>query len=289
MGRREAARQRTSIALQRAAILIQRAYRRRLANAMRDEMMRKEIHASMEIQRVWRGHGGREESSERRWELHLEHLRSFSAKVQRAVGAAPSGQRNQKAMIAVRQLQKRVQANQRMVRNRIAKMRVLEIENARAKKKCSEIVQNLLGHRIRIQSITEGIFQDSVKRTDLVTMHQFLLQHRDRLKKGIARFHQKLRTECAMNQMLSPDDFDTILDKTLGVRSPAKDAAPFTKLVKIPTSAWSKNRALARKRDEPPPESELPLNVDGTKIYPPPPKPFEWPFLSAYCDGKMSL
>ena len=58
LGRKEAARQRTSIALQRAVILIQRAYRRKRANDMREEMMRKEINASINIQRVYRGHNG---------------------------------------------------------------------------------------------------------------------------------------------------------------------------------------------------------------------------------------
>ena len=289
LGRREAARQRTSIALQRAAILIQRAYRRRRAHLMKNEMMKKEINATIEIQRVWRGHGGRDHSRERRWELHLEHLRSFSAKVQQVVGAAPSGQRNQKALIAVRMLQKRIQTNKRMVRNRLAKMKVLEMENVQAKNKCDKIVQILLNHRLRIRSITEGIFQDSVKRTDLVDMHRFLVQHRDKLKKGMSDFHEKLRLECSMKQLLSPKDFDDILDSTLGVDAPAKDAAPFTKLIKLPPSAWSKSRALARKRDEPPPENELPLDNDGSRIHPPPPVPFQWPFLSAYHDGKGSL
>ena len=120
-------------------------------------------------------------------------------------------------------------------------------------------------------------------------MHRFLVQHRDKLKKGMSDFHEKLRLECSMKQLLSPKDFDDILDSTLGVDAPAKDAAPFTKLIKLPPSTWSKSRALARKRDEPPPENELPLDNDGSRIHPPPPVPFQWPFLSAYHDGKGSL
>ena len=127
-------------------------------------MMRQEINSSIEIQRIFRGHCGRELSREQRWELHLEHLRSFAAKVQRTVGLAPIGQRNQRAMRAVRSIKKQVQTNNRKIRNRTAKMHHLQNENMIAKDKCGVIVQQLLNHRTRISSITEGIFQDSVKR-----------------------------------------------------------------------------------------------------------------------------
>lgn len=185
LGRKEAARQRTSIALQRAAILIQRAYRLKRDRDLRDENMKKEILASIEMQRVYRGHGGRTISRERRWELHLEHLRSFAATVQRNLGLAPSGERNQKAMCAVRELKKKIQTNQRKIRNRQAKMNYLKHLNELSKIKCGVVVQNLLDHRTRISSITEGIFQDSVKRSDLVDMHRYLKKHRDQLKEGL--------------------------------------------------------------------------------------------------------
>jgi hypothetical protein len=282
LGRREAARQRTSIALQRAAILIQRAYRRKRANDMREEMMRKEIDASINMQRVYRGHRGRESSREQRWELHLEHLRSFAAKVQRTVGLAPSSQRNQKALRAVRNIRKEIQTNKRKIRQRTAKMRVLHAENMHAKERCGEVVQTLLDHRTRIASITEGIFQDSVKRSDLVDMHRYLQKHRDALKFGIHKFHQALRDECRMRQLLNPEDFESILKKHVGITGPAYNVAPKTKLVKLAPSAWAKTRMLARKRDEPPPANELPFDDDGNKIYPPAPTPFMWPFLSAY-------
>jgi hypothetical protein len=54
-----------------------------------------------------------------------------------------------------------------------------------SKVKCGVVVQNLLDHRTRISSITEGIFQDSVKRSDLVDMHRYLKKHRDQLKEGL--------------------------------------------------------------------------------------------------------
>ena len=286
LGRKEAARQRTSIALQRAAILIQRAYRRKRANDMREEMMRKEINASINIQRVYRGHNGREHSREQRWELHLEHLRSFAAKVQRTVGLAPSNERNQKAMRAVRDIKKDIQTNNRKIRNRLAKMAVLEEENMLAKHKCGEVVKTLLDHRTRIASITEGIFHDSVKRSDLVDMHRYLQKHRNALKKGITHFHQALRDECRKKQLLSPKDFDEILTKNIGVTAPAFNVAPRTKLIKLAPSNWAKIRLKARQRDEPPPDNELPLDDDGKRMHPPPPMPFQWPFLSAYCEDE---
>ena len=59
------------------------------------------------------------------------------------------------------------------------------------------------------------------------------------------------------------------------------------KLVTLPKSEWAKNREAARKRDEPPPDNELPLDDYGQKIRPPPPTSFMWPKMSAYyCPDK---
>ena len=65
----------------------------------------------------------------------------------------------------------------------------------------NEVVQELLNHRTRIASITEGIFQDSVKRADLVDMHRFMIKHRDQLKNGLDTFHEKIKYECSIKQV----------------------------------------------------------------------------------------
>tara|TARA_B110000211_G_C13891108_1_gene469617 strand:+ start:467 stop:823 length:357 start_codon:yes stop_codon:yes gene_type:complete len=100
-------------------------------------------------------------------------------------------------------------------------------------------------------------------------------------------FHEALRKEAAIKQLVSPEEFDALLTKQLGVTGPAVLVAPKTKLVTLPKSEWAKNREAARKRDEPPPDNELPLDNYGQKIRPPPPTSFMWPKMSAYyCPDK---
>ena len=113
-------------------------------------------------------------------------------------------------------------------------------------------------------------------------MHRYLKQHRDQLKTGLQSFHQALRDQCAIQQLLSPENFEQILQQHLGVEGPAYDVAPQTKLIALPKSAWSVSRELARKRDEPLPDNQLPLDDNGQCIHPPPPVPFMWPKFTAY-------
>lgn len=95
-------------------------------------------------------------------------------------------------------------------------------------------------------------------------------------------FHEALSKEAAIKQLVTPEEFDALLTKELGVKGPAVLVAPKTKLVTLPKSEWAKNREAARKRDEPPPDNELPLDDYGQKIRPPPPTSFMWPKMSAY-------
>ena len=292
VGRLEAARQRTSIALQRAAIMLQRAYRAKMARDSRDEEMRLEIEATQTIQRVWRGHCGREVARERAWELHLQHLRSFSAKVQRTVGMAPRGQRNERAMRATRDIRLQVEKNKRKIRNRQAKARVLEKANIQAKLRCGEIVQELLDHRTRITSITEGIFHDSVKRAELVNLHEYLKLHLDCVEQGIKNVHQALRDEVRAKLLLSDENFDRIVKEHLGVDGDAKTLVELrirTKKVKVGPSRWCKARAIARKRDTPLPRDQRPLDAEGRPIPPPPVVPFMWPRITAFATEKGAL
>ena len=290
LGRKAAMRQRTSIHLQRAAIMLQRAYRAKLNRDRRDEMMRAEIEASCMIERVYRGHRGRERSRNRAWELHLAHMSSFSSTVKRNLGVASyAGTRNKQAMREVRRLKLLAKENFRKVRNRKAKRRVLEEDNMRAKRKCHDIVQELLDHRTRISCVTEAIFHDSNKRSELVNLHRYMRKHMDKIKVGVGQVHAALKEQAYLKMLLSADDFDKILVEHLGVSEDAASKAKqdvSTKGVSVAPSVWSKNRARAKARDMPLPVGERPLDAEGRPVPPPPVVPFMWPKVSAYAEPK---
>merc|ERR1711990_820772 len=110
-------------------------------------------------------------------------MSSFSSTVKRNLGIdAYQGTRNKQAMREVRRLKLLAKENFRKVRNRKAKRRVLEQDNMRAKKKCHDIVQELLDHRTRISCVTEAIHHDSNKRAELVNLHQYMKKHMDKIK-----------------------------------------------------------------------------------------------------------
>jgi hypothetical protein len=208
------------------------------------------------------------------------------------LGMAPRGQRNERAMRATRALRLRVEKNQRKIRNRQAKARVLEKANMQAKLRCGEIVQELLDHRTRITSITEGIFHDSVKRAELVNLHEYLKSHLERVEQGIKNVHQALRDEVRAKLLLSDEDFDGIVKEHLGVDGDAKTLVELrirTKKVKVGPSRWCKARAIARKRDTPLPRDQRPLDAEGRPVPPPPVVPFMWPRITAFAGEEEAL
>ena len=288
LGRKAAMRQRTSIHLQRAAIMLQRAYRAKRNRDQRDEMMRAEIEATITIQRVYRGHRGRESSRNQAWELHLKHMSSFSSAVQRNLGfASYQGTRNKDAMREVRRLKLLAKENRRKVRNRKAKRKVLEEDNRKAKAKCHDIVQELLDHRTRISCVTEAIFQDSNKRSELVNLHQYMKSHMKKLQVGLDRVHAALKEQAYLKMLLNADEFDEIVAQNLGVDGDAASQVMryvSTSSVKVAPSPWAKNRAKAMKRDKPLPLDKRPLDADGKPIPCPPVVPFMWPKITGYAE-----
>ena len=115
-----------TIHLHRAACVIQRHYRAKLARRYVSEERARQIAASQMIQRVYRGHGGRFLARKQRLKRQIQQSRHFSERFKSAVGMS-GNLSNIKALEENFQIEQSIEEYNRFIKARLKKQTLFGI------------------------------------------------------------------------------------------------------------------------------------------------------------------
>jgi hypothetical protein len=206
-GRKLAAKARLVIHLHRAAILLQRHWRARLAKRFVSEEKARQIAASQMIERIYRGHIGRFLARKRRLQVQIRRTRHFSERVKSRIGIN-GNLSNIKAMRENFALDQKVEECQRFVKARSKKQLLLRERFQRAKSDCEQKVTLLMAQQKRSECITEGIFLDNCKRRELGLLATFLKDHCTKLEAGVEHLVRTLLEDVYLKSMIDQNEYD---------------------------------------------------------------------------------
>ena len=216
LGRKEAAKMRLTIHLHRAACVLQRHYRAKLARRYVSEERARQIAASQMIQRVYRGHGGRYLTRKQKLKRQIQLTRHFAERFKSAVGLT-GNLSNIKALEENFDLEQRIEEYRRFTKARIKKQRFLLERFERAKRRCEEITTVDMGYQKRVECVTEGIFLDSVKRGELKHLNKFLTEHFEKLTVGLKSIESAILTVVKLKILFDDVEFHRLRNEHLPI------------------------------------------------------------------------
>lgn len=216
LGRKEAAKMRLTIHLHRAACVLQRHYRAKLARRYVSEERARQIAASQTIQRVYRGHGGRYLSRKQKLKRQIQLTRHFSERFKSAVGLT-GNLSNIRALEENFNIEQRIEEYSRFKVARLKKQSLLLNQFERAKRRCEEVTTIDIGFQKRVECVTEGIFLDSVKLGELKTLYNFLTEHYDRLTNGLRSIESAILNVVKLKILFDDVEFHRLRNEHLPV------------------------------------------------------------------------
>ena len=215
-GRKDAVKMKLTIHLHRAACVIQRHYRAKLARRYVSEERARQIAASQMIQRVYRGHGGRFLARKQRLKRQIQQSRHFSERFKSAVGMS-GNLSNIKALEENFQIEQSIEEYNRFIKARLKKQTLLLGDFERSKRRCEEVTNVDMAHQKRVECVTEGIFLDSVKRTELKTLYKFLCDHLNKLKDGLKSMEEEIIKVVDLKILFDDVEFHSLREQRLPV------------------------------------------------------------------------